>query len=242
MTKGAVFRQYYRSFLNISGYNQGDMFEDFMQNLYAQAAALPFDTLVWLVWGSFGGLFLLTLLLSAGMPKVRRASKTPFLCLANVYTMLTFATFLIKGGVAQAAFVSAVFWVVGYVLYGALCFMSREKIKPAPVPEAFAAAAPAPVKAPQSGAKPSAPIPSAHKTPKTNDIPAAKSNVRLEHAITVTDRLLERELGKTDRQELEKLKNTLEVLRVKGTLSPAEGEILNENFNMLLKLMAKYNV
>ena len=50
------------------------------------------------------------------------------------------------------------------------------------------------------------------------DTPAAKSSVRLE------------------------LKNTLAVLQMKGTLSPAESDILNDNFNALLKLMAKYNV
>ena len=66
--------------------------------------------------------------------------------------------------------------------------------------------------------------------------------MRLEHAVTVTDKLLAKNLGKGDRQELEKLKNTLAVLRVKGTLTPSEAEILNENFNTLLKLMAKYDV
>ena len=73
-------------------------------------------------------------------------------------------------------------------------------------------------------------------------MPVAKNNVRLEHAISVTDRLLQKNLGKGDRQELEKLKNTLAVLQMKGALSPAESEILNENFNALLKLMAKYDV
>ena len=74
------------------------------------------------------------------------------------------------------------------------------------------------------------------------EIPAAKSTVRLEHAISVTDRLLQKNLGKGDRQELEKLKNTLAVLQMKGTLTPSDSDILNDNFNALLKLMAKYNV
>ncbi len=72
--------------------------------------------------------------------------------------------------------------------------------------------------------------------------PAAKNNVRLEHAVAVTDKLLSKNLSKSDRQELEKLKNTLAVLQIKGTLTPTEAEILNDNFNALLKLMAKYNV
>ena len=58
----------------------------------------------------------------------------------------------------------------------------------------------------------------------------------------VTDKLLSKNLSKSDRQELEKLKNTLAVLQIKGTLTPTEAEILNDNFNALLKLMAKYNV
>ena len=73
-------------------------------------------------------------------------------------------------------------------------------------------------------------------------VPAAKNGVRLEHAVAVTDKLLTKNLAKTDRQELEKLKNTLAVLKIKGSLNPVEADILNDNFNALLKLMAKYNV
>ena len=60
--------------------------------------------------------------------------------------------------------------------------------------------------------------------------------------MTVTDKLLTKNLSKPDRQDLEKLKNTLAVLQIKGSLTPIEAEILNDNFNALLKLMAKYNV
>ena len=60
--------------------------------------------------------------------------------------------------------------------------------------------------------------------------------------MSVIDKLLLKNIGKGDRQELEKLKNTLTVLQMKGTLSPTESDILNDNFNALLKLMAKYNV
>ena len=40
----------------------------------------------------------------------------------------------------------------------------------------------------------------------------------------------------------EKMKTALTVLKVKGVLSPEEGEALNEMFNALLKLMAKYDL
>jgi len=83
-------------------------------------------------------------------------------------------------------------------------------------------------------------MPSKPERPETTV--SAKTNVRLEHAVSVTEKLLGKNLGKTDRMELEKLKNTLSVLQLKGTLTPAESDMLNENFNMLLKLMAKYNV
>ena len=66
--------------------------------------------------------------------------------------------------------------------------------------------------------------------------------MKLDHAATVTDKLLQKNLAKSDRQELEKMKNTLAVLQIKGSLTPVESDILNDNFNALLKLMAKYNV
>ena len=217
------------------------MFSSFLENLRSLAASIPFDGLVWLVWGTFAGIFVLTLVLSLLLPKVRVASKTPFLCLVNAYTGVTLAVFLLHEELSGALFVAAAFWVVGYLLYGALKFFCRDRAMPAPP-------APAQVAISSSPAARTAPPPvplSANpslKPQKVAEAPVARLNVRLEHAITVTDRLLEKDLGKTDRQELEKLKNTLAVLRVKGTLTPAEGEILNENFNTLLKLMAKYNV
>ena len=77
--------------------------------------------------------------------------------------------------------------------------------------------------------------------PPKNNPPAAQNNIKLDHAVTVTENLLTKNLSKSDRQELEKLKNILAVLQIKGTLTTAESDILNENFNALLKLMAKYN-
>lgn len=209
---------------------------DFAQIVRDFAAKFDFNTLLWFVWGSFAALFVAAAVLCLALPQVRSASKRPFLCLVYAYTALTLALYLTVYDLQSSAFTAALFWLAGYILYGFLCALSRKKRTPVPTQTA-ACAMPEqrvsymPAQTEERGAQ----------TAKTQPRPAVRNNVRLEHAITVTQNLLQKNLGATDRRELEKLKNTLEVLKVKGTLSPAEGEILNENFNMLLKLMAKYN-
>ncbi len=218
------------------------MFKNFSQTVAAVAAAVPFNTLLWIIWGTFIAVFVLSVTLTLCIPTVRAASKRPFLCLLYAYTALTFALFLTVNAIEDAAFTACVFWIAGYLCYGFLCAISNKKPASAyPVPVAVCSAPaqntafrPLPPPAPRPQSKP------VERTPSGTYMP--KNNVRLEHAIAVTNKLLEKNLGKTDRQELEKLKNTLEVLKIKGSLTPAEGEILNENFNTLLKLMAKYNI
>lgn len=207
---------------------------DIFKFLSDVAAAFPPNRLLWAAWGSFAAVFAVAIVLCFALPAVRSASKRPFLCLVYAYTAVTFAIFLTCASLENAAFAAAVFWLAGYLMYGILCAVTRKK--PASAPAQIAACnAPLPVISAvpvQGGEKPKKP---------PAPMPAVRNNVRLEHAIAVTESLLQKNLGKSDRQELEKLKNTLEVLKVKGNLSPAEGEILNDNFNMLLKLMAKYN-
>lgn len=213
------------------------MFENFLKSI---AAKMPFEALMWLIWGSFIAIFILVVTLCLCLPNVRLTSKKPYLCLVYAYTAVTFALFLTASTIEEAAFIACLFWLAGYLSYGILCALTRKKKKePHTLPAQVAAcAAPVlPAQTIQSKQVPSAP-PKAVKPAES----FARNNVRLDHAIAVTNKLLQKNLGKTDRQELEKLKNTLEVMKVKGTLSPAEGEILNENFNTLLKLMAKYNV
>ena len=217
------------------------MFSDFANSMAEFAAKFPFDNVVWLTWGSFAAIFVLALTLCIALPNVRSSSKRPFLCLAYCYTAVTFALFLTVNSLEQAAFVACIFWVVGYLCYGLLCAVSRKKVSSCAPAQVAATAAPVIT----STAKTIQPVQQPAKPPQKQSSPPtaiARTNVRLDHAIAVTAKLLEKNLGKTDRQELEKLKNTFEVLKVKGTLTPAEGEILNENFNTLLKLMAKYNI
>ena len=157
---------------------------------------------------------------------VRSASKRPFLCLVNAYTAVTLAGFLTANELAPSILAASLFWCAGYLAYGLLCVITKPSKRKTVSQIAFSSIPPQ---------QPSVP-------PVRTDTVPAKASVRLDHAMTVTDKLLAKSLGKSDRQELEKLKNTLVVLQMKGNLSTAETDILNDNFNALLKLMAKYNV
>ena len=208
------------------------MFSDLINKLYNFIDGIPFDGLVWYVWGSYAAIFVSVFVLTLASRRFKAVSKRPFLCLTNAYAGVNLALYLSKCGLAQSVMITALFWTAGYILFGLLCAVSRQpKLEKREAAAGGTVVTGLPVQ-----------IQAAPPKPVKQDIPAAKNNVRLEHAASVTEKLLSKSLGKTDRQELEKLKNTLAVLRIKGTLSPAESEILNENFNTLLKLMAKYNV
>lgn len=201
------------------------MFSQFINDIFSSVSKIPFDTLVWIIIGSYLGITALTLILTLAIPRLRRADKRPYLCLVNAYSALVLCAFLTREQLAQSALAAALFWFFGYLAYGLISVIPK---KSAPAESAPAQISLLPAR--QSAAAPRA------------EVPVAKSSVRLEHAISVTERLLTKNLGKSDRQELEKLKNILAVLQTKGELTPSESEILNENFNALLKLMAKYNI
>ena len=201
------------------------MFNKMIDKLYSSISSIPFDTLIWIILGSFIAVTIVALVLCFAVPKIRETNKRPYLCLVNAYTAVVLASFLTGEPLAQSVLASALFWCAGYFLYGVFCFIS----KPAKGEEST----PSVVTLMPSSVSPSAP---------RTSVPVAKSSVRLDHAMSVTERLLQKNLSKSDRQELEKLKSTLSVLQLKGELSPAESDILNDNFNALLKLMAKYNI
>lgn len=212
------------------------MFTRFVNEVYKFVGNLPFDTLVWFVWGSYVAVFLVAAILTLLSKAVKGANKRPFLSLTNAYTAVNLSLFLLKCEMGQSVLISALFWACGYVLYGALCAASKFGQKKSAPEQKPLTVLNMPVA--QPAASPAAPPARAERV----EAPTAKNNVRLEHAASVTEKLLSKNLGKSDRQELEKIKNTLAVLKIKGTLSTTETEILNENFNTLLKLMAKYNV
>lgn len=209
------------------------MFTQMFEKINNFLAGVKLDTLVAFTWGSYAAVFALVAVLTVLFKRFKRASKRPFLCLTNAYAGVTLALFLKNYELPEAITAAAVFWVAGYVLYGLLCALSYEgKRDKGAIRTVTALPSPAPVPVVNTAKAAAAEV----------RAPAAKSNVRLEHAVAVTDKLLSKNLSKGDRQELEKLKNTLAVLQIKGTLTPTEAEILNDNFNALLKLMAKYNV
>lgn len=201
------------------------MFSKVINSIFSSISSIPFDTLVWIIIGSYAAVTVLVVIMCFVMPKLRAAEKRPYLCLVNAYAAVVLAAFLTKEQLAQSVLAAVIFWCFGYLIYGMLCFISKPEKKAETVPSQVTL------------------LPSRNNTvaPRV-DVPVAKSSVRLEHAISVTDRLLQKNLGKSDRQELEKLKSTLSVLQMKGELTPAESDILNDNFNALLKLMAKYNI
>ncbi len=205
------------------------MFIEIIGKINSFVAKIPFDTLVWIVWGSFAAIFVAALLATLFSTRAKNAEKKPFLALTNAYAGVNLAVFLLKCELGPAIIISVLFWVAGYLLYGVLCFCSLKKKEE----KKSALKADIPVQTTYTPPAPTHPV-------KTQT-PAAKNSVRLDHAVTVTDSLLTKNLAKSDRQELEKLKNTLAVLQIKGTLTPTESDILNDNFNALLKLMAKYN-
>lgn len=212
------------------------MFSEFADKIYSFVSSLPFNTLVMSVWGAYLGVFILTLILCAAVKSVRCRSKSPYLAFTNAFAGVNLALFMLEKEFSEAVIVTALFWIAGYLTYGVLCALTPKRTAAATMPAPPSSFVTTPPVAPLK------PVRCETAPPPHTAAPAAKNSVRLEHAVAVTDKLLAKNLSKADRQELEKLKNTLAVLQIKGALTPTEAEILNENFNALLKLMAKYNV
>ena len=202
-------------------------FVEYFRIAYRAVSSLPFGTLMLISLCSFSGVFALALALCMLSKKVRRADKKPLLFLLNAFTAVMVALFSMGFQPEQTIFSSALFWLAGYLLYGLMRLLTPKK-SDAP-PSRVNVISSMPVRPPE-------------RQEECSSLPAAKSAVRLDHAISITDKLLLCRLARSDRQELEKIKTTLTVLQVKGNLSPQEGEVLNDNFNAILKYMAKYNV
>lgn len=204
-------------------------FAEYFRIAYRAVSSLPFGTLMLISLCSFGGVFALALALCILSKKVRRADKKPLLFLLNAFTAVMVALFSMGFQPEQTIFFSALFWLAGYLLYGLMRLLTPRNRAASPSISRVNVVSSMPVRPPE-------------RQEECSSLPAAKSAVRLDHAISITDKLLLCRLARTDRQELEKIKTTLTVLQVKGNLSPQEGEVLNDNFNAILKYMAKYNV
>lgn len=198
------------------------MLSEFLKNIYGAIKSLTLETSLYICWGAFAFVFLLTLFLTLFQSGVRRADKRPYLCMVNAFTAVTFALAYIYEDLSFSLILAAVFWCIGYLSYGAVCLASRRKRARA---ESF----------------PVSDLPPRLEGLKCSVSPA-KTNVRTEHALSVTEKLLEKDLGRGDRQETERIKSALDFMKMKGDLTPADNERLNDNFNALLKLMAKYGL
>lgn len=205
--------------------------EDFFVSILSQFEKADFSLLILIDLCAFTAVFLLALFGCAFSQNLRRRDKRVYLCAVNAFTAITLAIFLIKFSLAQSVAATAVFWCVGYLTYGALKLF---KVKPQTHVQNInqqTVSTVSSVRAP----RPASP------TPPPESLQAS-GVVRLEHALSIADKLLLKNLGRGDRQELEKIKTALTVLKVKGILSSQEGEALNEMFNTLLKFMAKYDL
>jgi uncharacterized membrane protein YhaH (DUF805 family) len=200
-------------------------FFDYLNGVFNFVANIPLENIAMFLSLSFAAIFIITVILAVALPRVRERDKRPFFHLVNVYTALAFVLLLGEYEVKKAIMFACFFWIIGYVCYGILCLFKPKK------------------ESENRGAVTVTSLPVSRPSDKIYpDIPAAKCSVRLEHALSIADKLLLKNLGKGDRNELEKMKATLTILHIKGSLSPQEGEILNDTFNALLKLMAKYNL
>lgn len=200
---------------------------EFFKQAYSRLVSVSYDLLLLISLSALGVVFVVVLIACAVSPEVRAASKRPFFHLLNAFSAVVFAVFLMGYEIPPSLIFTALYWCAGYILYGLLCILTKPAKQPVRAVANVVSALPVST-SPLGGGY--------------SDVPAAKSSVRLEHALSIADKLLMKNLGKGDRQELEKMKTTLTVMQIKGSLSPQEGEILNDNFNALLKLMAKYNI
>jgi hypothetical protein len=197
----------------------------FFESIFTFLASQPFEWLFVAVYGSFAVVALLSLFICLSVKRAGNTSRVPFLWVTNLYTATALALFTLNQSASFGMVMAILLWIVGYVLYGILRLIKRKAPPEEPTKRYITQ-------------MPATPPLDAFRS----DIPAAGLDVRLDHALSITERLLAKNMGKGDRQEVEKIRSTLSMLQMKGFLSTAEGEILNENFNTLLKLMAKYNV
>ena len=198
----------------------------FFDRMFEEFARADFALLLLIDIGAFAFISVMSIAVCVFSQRVRGINKRPFIYLVDLFTAITLIVFLIRYTLPQAVAVAALFRCIGLIAYGILrLFKPKEQV----VYEVSGGSV-------QSTVRP----PMAQRPPAS--LPAVQSNVRLDHALSIADKLLVKNLGRGDRQELEKIKTALTILKVKGTLTPKEGENLNETFNTLLKLMAKYDL
>ena len=69
---------------------------NFFKGFYSWFDGLPFDTLIYFIWGSYLAIFLIALILTLASKRIKAADKKPFLCLTNAYAAVTLAMFMLQ--------------------------------------------------------------------------------------------------------------------------------------------------
>ncbi len=205
---------------------------EFFKTIFNQFGGADFALLAVIDLSAFGFVVLAALFGCIFSKRLRAHDKRVFMWVVNAFAAVTLAVFLTEFTFENSLAAAVAVWLVGFLVYGLLSLFkvkragNAEKVQQ-PVSNVTVAQSRPP--------RPSQPV---QAVPQ----PVVNSEVRLEHALSISDKLLLKNLGRGDRQELEKIKTALTVLKVKGVLSAQEGESLNEMFNALLKLMAKYDL
>jgi len=208
-----------------------EIISDFFEELISQAYALNFPILVAAIFSAFGAIFIISLLFCTFSQKAKKSKKTPYYATVKLFSALTFIVFLSEYPVASALICALLFWCVAYLTYGVLCLFTKRESKEKPIQNI----APSNIGERQ-------PVPQNMRKSYTFSTQRVQNGVRLEHAIAISDKLLLKSLTRSDRQEIEKIKSTLNLLRDRESFSQEEGAALNDMFNALLKLMAKYDM
>jgi hypothetical protein len=203
---------------------------DFLQlfeSAYDCLGNISQNNLLLILTCAFAIIFLVVLAFCAFSTRVRLADKTPFLHLSNAFSALALGCMLCEGSVKDALFFACIIKCSGYIMYAILNIFNRFcRVQQKNNNGSFVI---------QKTCQPYAP-------PTPISVQPLNTQVKLEHAISMADKLLNKNASRTDVQELERIKQTFMVLKIKEKISPAEGEILNDSFNALIKLAAKYDL
>lgn len=216
-------------------------FANFLGNVFAFFKTLPPWLPLLIIWSIFGALSVAVLILCLCNKSVKSHDKNPFLHLLNAFTALTLAFSATEGDTPRAIAISATFWLLGYLFYGLLCALTPKSERQNCKEGCFYAPYSSFQSANSNAEREQVPVPT-QRAFSSGTATIENGAIRLEHAISITDKLLQKNLGKGDRQELERMKGVLYSMQLKSAFSIDDGKILNGHFNSLLKLMAKYNL
>ena len=216
-------------------------FANFLGNVFTFLKTLPPWLPLLIIWSVYGALSVAIFILCLCNKRVKAHDKKPFFHLLNAFTALTLAFSATEGDTPRAVILSATFWLLGYLFYGLLCALTPKTEHKNCQDGCFYAPYSSFQSSSSATERAQVPVPT-QRTYSTGSATLENGAIRLEHAISITDKLLQKNLGKGDRQELERMKGVLYSMQLKSAFTVDDGKVLNGHFNSLLKLMAKYNL